>query len=113
MDRGVLALALLAGAVAAFNPCGFALLPAYLSLLVADGPSGEPPPAGGHRTLSAVRTALRFTSGMTVGFVAVFGAFGRVVGICALTCINTYGPAVRCDGPDAPRPSAPRERSPT
>jgi cytochrome c biogenesis protein CcdA len=31
-----LALALAAGLVAAFNPCGFALLPSYLALLVAD-----------------------------------------------------------------------------
>ena len=30
----VLALALTAGVLAAFNPCGFALLPAYLTLLV-------------------------------------------------------------------------------
>ena len=31
-----LALALAAGLLAAVNPCGFALLPAYLSLLVLD-----------------------------------------------------------------------------
>ena len=34
VDQAVIALALVAGAVAAFNPCGFALLPAYLGLLV-------------------------------------------------------------------------------
>jgi cytochrome c biogenesis protein CcdA len=65
------ALALAAGAVAAVNPCGFALLPAYLSLLLV----GE----GGERTggrLSAVGRALVLTSAMTLGFVAVFGAFG-------------------------------------
>ena len=91
MDRGVLALALLAGAVAAFNPCGFALLPAYLSLLVADGPRSEPPPAGARGTLSAVRTAVRFTSGMTVGFVAVFGVFGAVIAPLALS-VERYLP---------------------
>ncbi|WP_347598735.1 hypothetical protein [Acrocarpospora sp. B8E8] len=31
-----LTLALTAGLVAAFNPCGFALLPAYLTMLIAD-----------------------------------------------------------------------------
>ena len=40
MDPAVLAFALVAGAVAAFNPCGFALLPAYLGLLVAGEPGG-------------------------------------------------------------------------
>jgi len=91
MDRGVLALALLAGAVAAFNPCGFALLPAYLSLLVAGGPGGESPPAGARRTLSALRTAVRFTSGMTVGFVAVFGTFGAVIAPLAIS-VERYLP---------------------
>ncbi len=91
MDRGVLALALLAGAVAAFNPCGFALLPAYLSLLVADGPRSESPRAGGRRTLIAVRRAVRFTSGMTVGFVAVFGTFGAVIAPLALS-VERYLP---------------------
>ncbi len=91
MDRGVLALALLAGAVAAFNPCGFALLPAYLSLLVADGPGGDQPAGSPRRSLAAVRKAVRFTSGMTVGFVAVFGAFGIVIAPLALS-VEQYLP---------------------
>jgi len=91
MDRGVLALALLAGAVAAFNPCGFALLPAYLSLLVADGPGDGTPPVERRRTGGAVRNAVRFTSGMTVGFVAVFGTFGAVVAPLALS-VERYLP---------------------
>lgn len=61
---GILAFALVAGAVAAVNPCGFALLPAYLGMLV----SNETP--GG------VLRAVRFAVGMTVGFALVFGAFG-------------------------------------
>ena len=65
------ALALTAGLVAALNPCGFALLPAYLSLLVAADDSG---PRG-----LAVARALRLTAAMTTGFVAVFGLFGAVV----------------------------------
>ncbi|MBC6459438.1 cytochrome c biogenesis CcdA family protein [Actinomadura sp. HBU206391] len=60
-------LALAAGLVAAFNPCGFALLPSYLALLVAD------PGAGG------VWRALRLSTLMTAGFVTVFGVFGFVV----------------------------------
>ncbi|MFA7324574.1 MAG: cytochrome c biogenesis protein CcdA [Candidatus Nanopelagicales bacterium] len=76
MNSGLLALALVAGAVAAFNPCGFALLPAYLTVLVAQTPDE-------HGQDSALTPALlragRFAAGMTVGFVAVFGLFGLAV----------------------------------
>ncbi len=71
MADGALALALGAGMLAAVNPCGFALLPAYLSLLVV----GEVAPNRG----VAVRRALLLTGGMTLGFAAVFGVFGLVV----------------------------------
>ncbi len=78
MDPAVLTLAFVAGAVAAFNPCGFALLPAYLTMLVAS-PDGEP-----GRGAAAAR-ALRFTAGMTVGFAAVFGAFALVIAPLAVS----------------------------
>lgn len=83
MTSGVYALALAAGLVAALNPCGFALLPAYLSLLVAgDGPPGR---------LRAVGRGLRMTAAMTTGFVAVFGLFGAVVVPAALS-VQRYLP---------------------
>jgi cytochrome c-type biogenesis protein len=66
------ALALTAGLLAAVNPCGFALLPAYLSLLVV----GDRVDASGAGRLAAVGRALVLTAAMTVGFVAVFGVFG-------------------------------------
>ncbi|MFI7552536.1 cytochrome c biogenesis CcdA family protein [Micromonospora sediminimaris] len=66
-----LGLAVAAGMLAAVNPCGFALLPAYLSLLVA----GEAETDRG----AAVARALAATAAMTVGFVAVFGLFGLVL----------------------------------
>ncbi len=66
-----LALAAAAGMLAAVNPCGFALLPAYLSVLVLGDDS--PAPA------RAVARALWLTGWMTVGFVSVFGVFGLVV----------------------------------
>jgi cytochrome c-type biogenesis protein len=72
VSTALLTLAFVAGAVAAFNPCGFALLPAYLSLLVAS-PNETP---GGAGQLAAIGRAGRFTAGMTLGFVAVFGLFG-------------------------------------
>lgn len=83
MDGQTLALALVAGAVAAFNPCGFALLPPYLALLVA----GDEPAA----RVPAVVRALRFTAGMTIGFVGVFTAFGLVVAPLALS-VERYLP---------------------
>jgi cytochrome c biogenesis protein CcdA len=65
------ALAMAAGMLAAVNPCGFALLPAYLSLLVVgDDAPGRP---------AAVARALGSTAAMTAGFVGVFGLFGLVV----------------------------------
>ena len=44
MDPAVLTLAFVAGAVAAFNPWGFALLPAYLTLVIGGG-AAIPSPA--------------------------------------------------------------------
>ncbi|MFJ2081927.1 cytochrome c biogenesis protein CcdA [Micromonospora chokoriensis] len=61
-----LLLALTAGMLGAVNPCGFALLPAYLSLLV----------AGASDTRGAVGRALTAAAGLTMGYVLVFGAFG-------------------------------------
>ncbi len=71
MPDGLLALALGAGMVAAINPCGFALLPAYLSLLVLGDSTAS--------RRSAVGRALALTGAMTLGFVAVFGIFGLVI----------------------------------
>ncbi len=71
MSEGLLAVALGAGMLASVNPCGFALLPAYLSLLVV----GDQPPS----RAAAVSRALILTAGMTLGFTAVFGVFGLAV----------------------------------
>ncbi len=59
--------ALAAGLLAAFNPCGFALLPSFLAILVA-GPGG-------------VWRALRLSAAMTAGFVTVFGTIGLVLSV--------------------------------
>jgi cytochrome c-type biogenesis protein len=65
-------LSLLAGALAAFNPCGFVLLPAYLTSLIVSGDVSE-------RKTSIYVRATRFSLGMTVGFIGVFGGFALVV----------------------------------
>jgi len=71
VHEGLVGLALGAGALAAVNPCGFALLPAYLSLLV----------LGDHETSRrrALGRALLLTAAMTVGFVALFATFGLLL----------------------------------
>ncbi|WP_327010660.1 cytochrome c biogenesis protein CcdA [Dactylosporangium sp. NBC_01737] len=70
-DVSDLGLALGAGLLAAVNPCGFALLPVYLMVLVL----GDDTPS---RSL-AVRRALTATGAMTAGFVAVFGTAGLLL----------------------------------
>jgi cytochrome c biogenesis protein CcdA len=71
LDLNTLTLALGAGLVAALNPCGFALLPVYLSLFVLD----EQPP----RRWAAIGRALRATAAMTTGFAGVFVVFGLAI----------------------------------
>lgn len=71
MDGLPLGLALVAGMVAVVNPCGFAMLPAYVSMLVI----GQDQPG----RMVAIRRALVFAGAMTAGFVAVFGLFGLLV----------------------------------
>ena len=66
------AFALTAGVLAAFNPCGFALLPAYLTVIVTG--SAEV----GLSRVAALRRATGFALGMTLGFAAVFTAFGLI-----------------------------------
>lgn len=62
--------------MAALNPCGFAMLPAYLTLVVRGAENGG---------LSALGRALAATAAMAVGFVAVFGTFG----LLAVSVANT------------------------
>jgi cytochrome c-type biogenesis protein len=68
MGEVPLGLAVAAGTLAALNPCGFALLPVYLSALVLgdDRPSRR----------VAVARALVSAALITTGFVAVFAVFG-------------------------------------
>ncbi len=67
MNSDLLGLAFAAGMVAAFNPCGFAMLPAYLMLVIQREES---------RPAAAVGRALLASAAMALGFVAVFGLFG-------------------------------------
>jgi len=83
-----LAFALAAGTLAAVNPCGFAMLPAYLSLFVVGVDQESRPP-----TWRAIGRALTATASMTLGFVGVFGVFGLVLTPVA-TSVQRWLPAV-------------------
>lgn len=63
------------GMVATFNPCGFAMLPAYLSYFL----GLENTQGLDHRTGSVVLRALGVGAAMTAGFLVVFGILGLVL----------------------------------
>ncbi|MDH6194239.1 cytochrome c biogenesis protein CcdA [Mycobacterium frederiksbergense] len=85
MPGNLVGLAFGAGLVAALNPCGFALLPGYLALVVR-GPSTRAP-------VRALGRALVATAAMTAGFVTVFGTFALLT-VAAANTVQRYLPYV-------------------
>ena len=90
MQQNLVGLAFTAGLVAALNPCGFALLPAYLALVVRGDRTSPNTPASG---LVAVGRAVAATAAMGLGFLAVFGMFGLLAASVA-TAAHRYAPYV-------------------
>lgn len=84
MNSDLIGLAFAAGMVAAFNPCGFAMLPAYLTFVVQREGGGQG---------AAVARALGATAAMALGFLAVFGSFGLLTAPVAST-VQRYMPYV-------------------
>lgn len=84
MVDGPFALAIAAGMAATVNPCGFALLPAYLAAFV--GEQHEP-------GVGAVPRAFAVSGALTAGFVVVFGLFGAVISPLAVS-VERYLPWV-------------------
>ena len=82
MQQDLVGLAFAAGLVAALNPCGFAMLPAYLALVVRGNDTGA---------AAAVGRALAATAAMALGFLAVFGTFGLLTVSLAST-VQRYMP---------------------
>jgi cytochrome c biogenesis protein CcdA len=89
VNQGLVGLAFAAGLVAALNPCGFAMLPAYLLLVVRGQPHEAHEPKAGEWT--AIGRALAATVGMALGFMAVFGSFGALT-ISAASTVQRYLP---------------------
>ncbi len=81
-------MAFAAGLVAALNPCGFAMLPAYL-VLVVRGEGGESSAAG--TPMASLGRALVATVGMALGFLTVFGLFGALT-VSAAAAVQRYMP---------------------
>ena len=82
MDQGLAGLAFAAGMIAALNPCGFAMLPAYLALVVNGEQTSRP---------RAVGRALTATAAMAAGFLTVFGLFGLLT-VSAASTVQQYAP---------------------
>lgn len=72
MSDGTLALAFATGMVATINPCGFAMLPAYLSYFL----GMEDPSASAE---AGVRRALAVGLAVSGGFLLVFGVMGILI----------------------------------
>lgn len=70
--------AFIAGLVATVNPCGFAMLPAYLSFFIGSEGSGTAP----------LSRALRIAGVMTLSFLIVFGAAGLLLTVGIQTVIG-------------------------
>lgn len=83
MDTDLIGLAFGAGLVAALNPCGFAMLPAYLALVV----------RGDGTPVRALLRALTATAAMTLGVVVVFAGFGTLA-VSVASTIQRYLPYV-------------------
>jgi cytochrome c biogenesis protein CcdA len=76
LSGGTVSFAFVAGTVATVNPCGFALLPAYLARRVgAEDGTG--------RSADAVSRALLVGLVTTAGFMLVFGTIGTSIGLGA------------------------------
>jgi cytochrome c biogenesis protein CcdA len=88
VDQDLVGLAFAAGLIAALNPCGFAMLPGYLALVVRGDGTGDRRDA-----LTALGRGLVATAAMACGFVVVFGTFGLLT-VAAAASVQRYLPYV-------------------
>ena len=88
MIEAPFALALTAGMVATVNPCGFAMLPAYLSYFL-----GTEDAAGDADAQAGILRALAVGGVVTLGFLLVFGTVGLAISHLSLS-INRFLPWV-------------------
>ena len=75
-----------AGLAAAFNPCGFAMLPAYMGLYLGVGDEDSP------SFIAHIGKALLIGGSVTVGFILLFAAAGAVIGLGARSVVGSVLP---------------------
>ena len=83
---GVLAplgFAFAAGLAAAFNPCGFAMLPAYMGLYMGTGDEN----GRKRHVFKELGKALVVGGTVTAGFIVLFGAAGTLIGVGARSAV--------------------------
>lgn len=78
------------GAASAVNPCGFAMLPAYLGLYVSGGNREQER----ERPFRLVARAIMVGLSVSIGFVILFGAVGLVLGFGSQAVVVTALPWV-------------------
>ena len=76
-----------AGVAAAFNPCGFAMLPGYMGLYLGTGDADARTSA-----LGQLGTALLVGLSVTAGFVLLFAAAGAIIGFGARSVVKSALP---------------------
>ena len=86
-DRLRLGYAFGAGMVASVNPCGFAMLPAYLGLYLGEQ---EKEDAQGRGVAGRLQRAVLVGLTVTVGFVLMFGIIGVPIGFGARGLVGTF-----------------------
>ncbi len=79
-----LGLAFAAGMVATVNPCGFAMLPAYLGLYMGSGEES----AKQTNAVERLGKALMVAGVVTTGFILLFGVTGLIIGVGARFVIS-------------------------
>lgn len=79
-----LGFAFTAGMVASVNPCGFAMLPAYLGLYVGEDVKGA---AG---VSSRIERAITVASAVTAGFILVFALIGLPIALGARSLVSVF-----------------------
>ncbi|MEM4414172.1 MAG: cytochrome c biogenesis protein CcdA [Candidatus Caldarchaeum sp.] len=89
IDPSVIGLALGAGVVAFFNPCGFALLPSYVAHYLGRGSSAHA--ASPERWWERGLHGLALGTAVSAGFFTVFLALGIVISLVG-TAIGSYFP---------------------
>ncbi len=84
-SASLLSTALIAGMVAAFNPCGFAMLPAYLAYFV--GADSDQPTNRAKNIFRAIAVGLT----MSLSFLLLFGVFGALAsGLISQGSVQEY-----------------------